>query len=99
MKREEIKGHATDDNGWVIEWECPENSFSEEDGTPHSIEFKIFDGDELLRGNIKWDGCSNWSEPDGDFFHICGLNGLQNLYAAMSMCYQIAGSYMPEANS
>lgn len=99
MTREEIKGRANHGSGWVIEWECREECWS--DDHPVSIDFKIHctlnSGDVLLKGNIKWDGCSNWIEPGGNYFHLCGMRDVENLYSALGMCYTIAGKYMSEA--
>lgn len=52
----------------------------------------------LLKGNIKWDGCSNWHEPEYRAFHLCGKKPLTGLMNAMHLCYHIAGKFMPEAN-
>lgn len=101
MTREEIKGRATHGSGWVIEWECREPCWSDDHAV--SIDFKVStpNGDRMevmLEGFIKWDGCSNWHEPDGNYFHLCGMTHVENLYSALAMCYSIAGKYMPEAN-
>jgi hypothetical protein len=29
----------------------------------------------LLRGNLKWDGCSEMHIPEGSVFHVCGPGG------------------------
>lgn len=84
-------------SGWAIEWECVETCWA--DDHPVCIDFIIYgsDGGAVIKCGIKWDGCSNWIEPESGYFHLCGLRHVENLYSAMDMCYTIAGKYMPEA--
>jgi len=54
-------------------------------------------GEHVLEGSVKWDGCSNWSEPNGNQFHLCGIKDLANLTECLGFCYDFAQSKMPEA--
>ncbi len=93
-----LNGSATSSTGWTISWETRPESMV--DAEPSSMDFVIKQSEDntVLKGFIKWDGCSNWMDADGGYFHLCGLDHLENLYDAMTMCYQIAGQHMPEAD-
>jgi len=97
MKREAVKGRMVQNgSGWAIEWTCSEGAWNEDH--PVSIDFVIMgeDGEPIIDGAIKWDGCSNWREPDGNYFLLCGMRHVSNLNDALTMCYTVAGKYMPE---
>jgi len=98
MKASDIKGEMTQNgSGWKIRWSCKDAAFVEDHAV--SLDFEIVgeDGDTVLDGFIKWDGCSNWREPDGMYFHLCGLLHVQHLTDALNQCYAVAKRYMPEA--
>jgi len=97
LSKSPIQGSATSGTGWSIQYECRQECWDEDHAV--SLDFVISgaDGKPLLKAFIKWDGCSNWMEPDGNYFHLCGTTHLEHLYDAMTMCYKIAGQYMPEA--
>lgn len=85
------KESKTFESKWTVycEWE----------DDPTHIQFLIAstEDDPVIHGSIKWDGCSNWSEPNGNYFHLCGIKHLANLTECLGFCYDFAQSKMPEA--
>lgn len=67
------------------------------------VDFEIYEEDyncarELFfNGHIKWDGCSNWKIPDGNYqFHFCGREGMQKFANLMQEMYDWAIELMPD---
>lgn len=54
------------------------------------------DAEVYASGDLKWDGCSNWSLYPGDAcpVHLCGLAGVQALADLMRAVYGMAADAM-----
>lgn len=74
----EIQECSVDFKAWKIEGldeDEPENSTIEE-------------GDPNIKGNIKWDGCMNFTQDD----HYCGLYHVEQTALLMTEVYKFKGS-------
>ena len=65
------------------------------------VDFEIFeeDGDKepMFIGHVKWDGCSNWHIPNGNYqFHFCSIEQAKNLGVLLGELYEWANELMPE---
>lgn len=51
----------------------------------------------FLTGDVKWDGCSNWSFDDQEtcMLHFCSRNELENVGKIMAYCWDIAEQWFP----
>jgi hypothetical protein len=58
----------------------------------------IAEAQRFLHGNVKWDGCSNWSfdEHDKVMMHFCGVRDAEDIGRLFSALYSIARDLMPQ---
>lgn len=53
----------------------------------------------VIKGSIKWDGCSNWNMmPDDTLLHFCGKEGAIGLGTLLGRLYDIAKAEIPRAD-
>lgn len=57
----------------------------------------VADAQRFLHGNVRWDGCSNWSfdEHDKVMMHFCGVRDAEDIGRLFSALYSIARELMP----
>jgi len=92
--RDELCG----DYGFVIEWETLEYRFSFK---IHQIEGRYVDSNEIsgleevIHGDIKWDGCANILYDSGNYAHYCSPQGLIDQATALRWVYEKAREVIP----
>lgn len=74
------------------------------------VEFSIYDVHEpgepinddarvVLHGHVKWDGCSNWMTPSGNYdIHCCEREHLTNIGEALARCWDWTAELLPTFN-
>ncbi len=45
------------------------------------------DGDAVIRGTVKYDGCTDWTFPEGAIWHTCTRKELQKYSDMLMMCF------------
>ena len=80
-----------------------------ESGEAH-VDFLVYRGDAgpddgvcntdmkpYFEGYIKWDGCSNWNIPPGNFqLHFCGLKPTRDFGTLFERMYFLAAELLPK---
>lgn len=73
------------DNGYSVEFEV-----WEEQSVTHNREL-------FFNGHVKWDGCSNWNIPPGNYqFHFCGREKMQEFADLLQAMFDWAAELMPD---
>jgi hypothetical protein len=71
----------------------------------HHVDFTIYEGigyddDPLVKGYVKWDGCSNWDFPleagVTHPLHFCGRQEIRCFGKMLAELYEWAAELMPE---
>ncbi len=89
----EVTGHYADDNGkYTKNIYEKEGAKSSEDTTEN-----IDEAQTLVRGVVKWDGCSHYTFGDEDgYIHLCGGSNVKNLSEIIKKIYNRCGELMRE---
>lgn len=78
-----IVDHYLHDNGLSVEFEVYETNFN-------------CDRSLFLTGYVKWDGCSNWNIPEGNYqLHFCGRKEMEKFTELLQAMFDWAAELMP----